>query len=122
MAKNKIFEIIMKDQSIPMSWGLKEAYGLSWGLTFKVDGLKFKGDVMIYSKNDQCTKFDVVYIKDDVVIDKQQGVKAKNLVSTIDKYVELVDNYDEARKKWTLEQLSKQVGFDVSGFKNVVII
>lgn len=119
---NAIIDLLMKDESIPMSWGVNEIKYLADGVTFKVNGFKFKGYVMVLSANKQCTKFNIMYIKDNEVIDSECGVKARNLVSTIDKYVELVDNYGKTVNDDAISKISKMVGFDVSGFKNIMIV
>lgn len=119
---NEILKILMKEQTIPMSWGMNEVYYDEVSVRFTVNGFNFKGDVMVIAANVQFSKFNVYYLKDNKVVDKVKGVKAKNLVDTIDKYVELVDNYAEVRKQWAIQQISKTVGFDVSGLKEIVIV
>lgn len=108
---NEIITILMKEQSKPMSWGMKDVYYDEVSVRFTVNGFKFQGDVMVIADNVQFSKFNVYYLKDNKVVDKVKSVKAKNLVDTIDKHVELVDNYNEVRNDWAIEQIKKQFGF-----------
>lgn len=119
---NEILKILMKKQSIPMSWGMTDVYYDEVSVRFTVNGFKFKGDVMVIAANAQFSKFNVFYLKDNKVVNEVKGVKAKNLVDTIDKYVELVDNYDEVRNQWAIQEISKIAGFDVSGLKDIIIV
>jgi len=119
---NEILKVLMKEETIPMSWGMIEVSCDDVSVRFEVNGFKFKGDVMVIAANAQFSKFNVLYLKDNMVVDVVKGVKAKKLVDTIDQYVELVDNYDEVRNQWAIQEISKTVGFDVSGLKEIFIV
>ena len=119
---NEILKILMKEKTIPMSWGMIDASCDESSVRFTVNGFKFQGDVLVIATNAQFSKFNVFYLKDNKVVDDVKGVKAKNLVNTIDKYVELVDNYDEVRNQWALQEISKAIGFDASGLKEIFVV
>lgn len=118
----KIISLLLKDETIPMSWGVTEFKCAAEGVAFSVNGFKFKGDVLIVSTNKQCSKFDVAFLKGGDVVEEKNNIKAKNLVKTIDNYVEKTDNYDADRKDWVLDEITKMTGMDARGFKNIMIV
>lgn len=76
------------------SWGFNSPKAIANGLSFKVQGFKFKGTVeVIY--NEGADLFDISFIKGGKTVEAVEGIYLDQLVTVIDHHVELVDNYKE---------------------------
>ena len=76
------------------SWGFNSPKAIANGLSFKVQGFKFKGTVeVIY--NEGADLFDISFIKGGKTVEVVEGIYLEQLVTVIDHHVELVDNYKE---------------------------
>lgn len=64
------------------------------GLSFRVQGFKFKGTVEVVY-NEGTDLFDISFIKRNKIIEIIEGIYFDQLVTVIDYHVEKVDNYKE---------------------------
>lgn len=76
------------------SWGFNSPKTITNGLSFKVQGFKFKGTVEVVY-NEGSDLFDISLIKGGKTFEAVEGVYIDQLVSVIDNHVEKVDNYNE---------------------------
>lgn len=76
------------------SWGFNSPKAITNGLSFKVQGFKFKGTVEVVY-NEGTDLFDISLIKGGKTVEAVEGVYIDQLVTVIDHHVELVDNYKE---------------------------
>lgn len=76
------------------SWGFNRAMVIEDGLSFKVNGYKFKGEVRVIYCNGTDT-FKVEFVKRGKVVNTEEDVYVDKLVDVIDANVEKVENYEE---------------------------
>ena len=94
-----IYDTLHCDLEIFLSWGVNpESYRIVRhcgmpGLQFEVNGFIHQGDVMVLLNS--YDTFDVLLIKDNVIVSEQSGIYVDQLISYIDDNVEKCDNYDE---------------------------
>lgn len=82
---------------IVWSWGFNSPKTIPNGLSFKVQGFKFKGTVdVVY--NDGTDLFDIYFVKRGEIVEAVEGIYIDQLVTVIDSQVEKVDNYNERVK------------------------
>lgn len=89
-----IMRILKSQLMIMWSWGFNSPKTITNGLSFRVQGFKFKGTVEVVY-NEGCDLFDISFIKCDKIIEAVEGVYIDQLVTVIDNHVEKVDNYNE---------------------------
>ena len=89
-----IMRIFKSQLMIVWSWGFNSPKAIANGLSFKVQGFKFKGTVEVVY-NEGSDLFDISFIKCSKIIDAVEGVYIDQLVTVIDNHVEKVDNYNE---------------------------
>lgn len=89
-----IMKILKSQLMIMWSWGFNSPKVISNGLSFKVQGFKFKGTVEVVY-NESSDLFDISLIKGGKAVEAVEGVYIDQLVSVIDNHVEKVDNYNE---------------------------
>lgn len=86
---------VLKSQLMVMwSWGFNSPKAITNGLSFKVQGFKFKGTVEVVY-NEGTDLFDISLIQGGKTVEAVEGVYIDQLVTVIDHHVELVDNYKE---------------------------
>lgn len=86
---------ILKTQlTIIWSWGFHCPIAMENGLSFKVQGFKFRGVVEVLYNEGQ-DLFDIYFIKRNKVVESINGVYFDQLVEVIDDYVENTTNYQE---------------------------
>lgn len=86
---------VLKSQLMVMwSWGFNSPKTITNGLSFKVQGFKFKGSVEVVY-NEGSDLFDISFIKCSKIIEAVEGVYIDQLITVIDYHVEKVDNYKE---------------------------
>lgn len=79
---------------IVWSWGFNSPKAIANGLSFKVQGFKFKGSVeVIY--NEGTDLFDISFVKRGKIVEVVEGIYIDQLVNVIDSQVEKVNNYNE---------------------------
>ena len=79
---------------IMWSWGFNSPKTITNGLSFKVQGFKFKGTVEVVY-NEDTDLFDISFIKINKVVEIIEGIYIDQLITVIDNHVEKVDNYKE---------------------------
>ena len=86
---------ILSQPTIMMSWGFHSPIVIKQGLRFSVDGFILKGQVQI-TYNEGADLFDLTFFTEDIQIRNTiNGIYIDELVDTIDRHVERVDNYNE---------------------------
>ena len=95
---------ILLSPTILMSWGFNTPIVIKQGLKFSVNGFLLKGQVQI-TYNEGADLFDLTFFtEDNQVCNTINGVYIDELVDTIDRHVERVDNYNE--------RVSQEYGFE----------
>jgi hypothetical protein len=90
-----IYGILMSQPTILMSWGFHSPIVIKQGLKFSVNGFILKGQVQIIY-NGGSDLFDLTfYTEDNQIHDTLNGIYIDELVDTIDRHVERVENYNE---------------------------
>ena len=89
-----IMKILKSQLMIMWSWGFNSPKVISNGLSFKVQGFKFKGTVEVVY-NEGTDLFDISFIKRNKVVEIIEGIYIDQLITVIDNHVEKVDNYKE---------------------------
>lgn len=84
---------ILKDSEIASSWGISNIRIMNNSVVFSVDGMKYKGDVVIKASSD---KKCILKFKDEIDISCTYDM----LVKTIDEKIEYSANYIEEIQKW----------------------
>ena len=99
-----IYKILLSQPTILMSWGFHSSIVIKQGLKFSVNGFILKGKVQIIY-NEGADLFDLTfYTEDNQVRNTLTGIYIDELVDTIDRHVERVDNYNE--------RVSQEYGFE----------
>ena len=89
-----IMRILKSQLMIVWSWGFNSPKAIANGLSFKVQGFKFKGSVeVIY--NEGTDLFDISFVKRGEIVEVVEGIYIDQLVNVIDSQVEKVNNYNE---------------------------
>lgn len=89
-----IMRILKSQLMIVWSWGFNSPKAIANGLSFKVQGFKFKGSVeVIY--NEGTDLFDISFVKRGKIVEVVEGIYIDQLVNVIDSQVEKVNNYNE---------------------------
>lgn len=90
-----IYNILLSQPTILMSWGFESPMVIKLGLQFKVNGFKHKGLIRIVY-DEGADLFDISLIGvDNFVKETIEGIYFDQLVEVIDDHVERVDNYNE---------------------------
>lgn len=89
-----IMRILKSQLMIIWSWGFNSPKTITNGLSFRVQGFKFKGTVEVVY-NEGTDLFDISFIKRNKIIEIIEGIYFDQLVTVIDYHVEKVDNYKE---------------------------
>ena len=94
--------ILVANPYIPMSWGYNSPKALENGLQFKVRGFKFNGFVQVIY--DEITDLFIVKFLEDTkdmeLVYEFIDVYLDQLISIIDKFVEVTENYEKDLGKW----------------------
>lgn len=90
-----IMRIFKSQLVIVWSWGFNSPKAISNGISFTVQGFKFKGTVEVVY-NEGTDLFDISFIKCGKIVEAVEGVYIDQLVSVIDNHVEKVENYKES--------------------------
>lgn len=89
-----IMRVLKTKLMIVWSWGVSSPKTITNGLSFEVQGFRFKGTVEI-KYNVGTDLFDISFIERNKVVEAVEGIYIDQLVSVIDCHVEKVDNYKE---------------------------
>ena len=90
-----IYRILLSQPTILMSWGFHSPIVIKQGLKFSVNGFILKGQVQI-TYNEGADLFDLTFFtEENQILNTLTGVYIDELVDTIDRHVERVDNYNE---------------------------
>ena len=89
-----IMRILKSQLMIIWSWGFNSPKTITNGLSFRVQGFRFKGTVEVVY-NEGTDLFDISFIKRNKIIEIIEGIYFDQLVTVIDHHVEKVDNYKE---------------------------
>lgn len=96
---NHIISILKADLNRVLSWGTNSLIAYENGLSFKVQGFKFKGTVSIVY-NEGTDLFDISF-KNENGIEKIEDVYVDTLVDVIDRHVEFTGtNYRQDVEDW----------------------
>ncbi|MEI7677181.1 MAG: hypothetical protein WCJ03_10400 [Bacteroidales bacterium] len=89
-----IYRILLTQPTILMSWGFHSPIVIKQGLKFSVNGFILKGQVQIIY-NEGSDLFDLTFFTEvNEVRNTLTGVYIDELVDTIDRHVERVNNYN----------------------------
>lgn len=90
-----IYNILLSQPIIIMSWGFSSPIAIKMGLKFTVSGFLLKGKVQILY-NEGSDLFDLTFINEDgTVRNSIKGIYIDELVNVIDDQVERVENYND---------------------------
>lgn len=89
-----ILSIFKHYTTIIWSWGFHRATAIDNGLSFAVNGFKFKGIVRVVY-NEGTDLFDLEFCHREKVVKSMNGIYLDNLVDVIDNEVEKVENYKQ---------------------------
>jgi len=90
-----IYRILLTQPTILMSWGFSSPIVIKQGLKFSVNGFILQGKVQIIY-NEGADLFDLTFFtEENQILNTLTGVYIDELVDTIDRHVERVDNYNE---------------------------
>lgn len=92
-----IMQVLQSQLVKVWSWGVNRAMVIEDGLSFLVNGYKFKGEVRVIYCIGTDT-FKVEFVKNGKVVDTEEDVYVDNLVDVIDANVEKVKDYEERVK------------------------
>ena len=92
-----IMSILRTQLMVVWSWGFNSPMAVNNGLSFKVQGFKFRGFVEVVY-NEGSDLFDVSFCKAGRVVKSVDGVYFDDLVSVIDNFVEKTAGYEEKVK------------------------
>jgi len=99
-----IYRILLTQPPILMSWGFHSPIVIKQGLKFSVNGFILQGKVQIIY-NEGADLFDLTFLTEDNQIrNTLTGVYIDELVDTIDRHVERVNNYNA--------RVNQEYGFD----------
>ena len=99
-----IYRILLTQPTILMSWGFSSPILIKQGLKFSVNGFILKGQVQIIY-NEGADLFDLTFFTEvNEVRNTLTGVYIDELVDTIDRQVERVNNYNA--------RVNQEYGFD----------
>lgn len=99
-----IYRILLTEPTILMSWGFSSPILIKQGLKFSVNGFILQGQVQIIY-NEGADLFDLTFLTEDNQIrNTLTGIYIDELVDTIDRHVERVDNYNA--------RVNQEYGFD----------
>ena len=89
-----IYKILLSQPTILMSWGFTSPIVIKQGLRFSVNGFILKGEVQIIY-NEGADLFDLTFFTEENQIrNTLTGIYIDELVDTIDRHVERVNNYN----------------------------
>ena len=90
-----IYKILLSQPTILMSWGFSSPIVIKQGLKFSVNGFILQGKVQIIY-NEGADLFDLMFFtEDNQTRNTLTGIYIDELVDTIDRQVERVNNYNE---------------------------
>lgn len=89
-----IMRVLKSQLMVVWSWGFNSPKVIANGLSFRVQGFKFKGTVEVVY-NEGTDLFDISFIKRNKVVEIIEGIYIDQLITVIDNHVEKVDNYKE---------------------------
>lgn len=89
-----IMRVLKSQLMVVWSWGFSSPKAIANGLSFRVQGFKFKGTVEVVY-NEGTDLFDISFIKRNKVVEIIEGIYIDQLITVIDNHVEKVDNYKE---------------------------
>lgn len=84
-------ELILRDYTVPASWGIHDVAQTATGISFAVNGFLFRNTVEVNCNGDGT--YDVVLVGDDLKRTVYAWIEEKELVDTIDVLVERDDDY-----------------------------
>lgn len=93
-----IMQILHAQLMIVWSWGFNGASMIENGLSFKVEGFKFRGKVEV-RYNEGTDLFDIRLVKNTKTVEEITDVYADQLVNVIDNHVEKVEDYENKVKE-----------------------
>jgi len=104
-----IYRILLTQPTILMSWGFHSPIVIKQGLKFSVNGFILQGKVQI-TYNEGADLFDLTfYTEENQIRNTLSGVYIDELVDTIDRQVERVENYNErVNQEYVFENNNKQ--------------
>lgn len=104
---NHIISILKADLNTVLSWGANSFLAYENGLSFKVQGFKFKGRVSIVY-NEGTDLFDISF-KNENGIEKIGDVYVDTLVDVIDRHVEFTGTHYRQDVQGWLNDISYEV-------------
>lgn len=97
MIASYIMDCLKRQKTVVFSWGFHKATALENGLRFSVNGFIHKGLVDVLY-NDGLDLFEIKLTKNNKVITYIPNVYIDELIDTLDRHIEKVDNYNETVK------------------------
>lgn len=93
-----IMDCLKRQILIVFSWGFNKPIAIENGLQFSVNGFIHKGIVQVLY-NEGADLFEIKLIKNEEIIKHITCVFIDELIDTLDRNIEMVENYDDRVKE-----------------------